>query len=463
MSLAVPLTIELDTLLGETESVCPECLARVPAVRVARGADVYLRKACPAHGRFEAVIWRGRPGYTEWVRTAAPVFPNNPVTAVQRGCPFDCGLCPDHRQQSCCVLIEVTHRCDLRCPVCFADAGGPGTRDMDPGEIEHRLRGLWETAGPVNLQLSGGEPCVRDDLSEIAALARRLGFGFIQVNTNGLRLAREPEFARRLAEAGVATIFLQFDGTRDDIYRRLRGRPLLKQKLAAIENCALSGLGVVLVPTVAPGVNADDLGAIVRLALQHQPGVRGVHFQPVSYFGRYPEAPTDADRITLPEIMQALEAQTEGQVRVEHFQPGGAEHALCSFSGNFVSMPDGSLHALARSQNASGCCGPAACEPGVARARDFVARSWAAPPAGGRAGGPAFGEWDTFLERARTHTLCLSGMAFQDAWTLDLERLRQCHIHFTEPGGACIPFCAYNLSDRHGRALYRSDGVPATA
>ena len=454
--------IELDTLLGETESVCPECLARVPAVRVARGPDVYLRKACPTHGRFETILWRGRPAYSEWGRAAAPVFPTQPATPVQRGCPFDCGLCADHRQQSCCVLLEVTQRCDLHCPVCFADAGGAGTRDLPLPEIEARLRGLWRAAGPVNLQLSGGEPGVRDDLPEIAALARGLGFRFIQVNTNGLRLARDPDFAARLAAAGVATIFLQFDGTDDAVFTRLRGRPLLAHKLAAIERCGAAGLGVVLVPTVVPGVNAHQLGEIVRLAQAKQPTVRGVHFQPVSYFGRYPQAPRDADRITLPEVMQGLEAQTGGQVAVEHFQPGGAEHALCSFSANYVTMPDGSLHPLVRPR-ASGCCAPAAAEPGVARARDFVARSWAAAPTPATPStGPALGEWDIFLERARTHTLCLSGMAFQDAWTLDLERLRQCHIHVTQPDGVCIPFCAYNLTDRHGHALYRA-AEPAVA
>src|SRR5690606_37438265 len=119
-----------------------------------------------------------------------------------------------------------------------------------------------------------------------------------------------------------------------------------------------------------------------------------------------------------------------------------------------VSMPDGRLHALARPRS-NGCCSPTPAQPGVARARDFVARSWAAPAATAPEPGPAFGEWDVFLERARTHTPCPSGMAFQDAWTLDLERLRQCHIHFCEPDGVCVPFCAYNLTDRHGRALYR--------
>jgi uncharacterized radical SAM superfamily Fe-S cluster-containing enzyme len=482
-----------EVVLGETESVCPECLARIRAVRVARGEDVYLRKACPAHGTVETVVWRGQPAFRSWQRPRAAVSPERPFTLRERGCPFDCGLCADHRQQSCCVLLEVTLRCDLRCAFCFASAGHASS-DPSPERLAARMRRLYEAAGPVNLQLSGGEPCVRDDLPAIAAVARQIGFPFIQVNTNGLRLARDPAFGQRLRDAGVATVFLQFDGTRDEIHRRMRGRPLLQQKIAAIENCGAVGLGVVLVPVVVPEINADNLGDILRFAVAHQPIVRGIHFQPVSYFGRYPTAPTDADRITLPEIMAGLQAQTDGLVRIENFRPAGAENALCSFSGSFVTMPDGRLHALTRAPVATSCCAAAepespaaassccaAAEPpqlvpielmtirrpnptqrddaGVGRARDFVARSWAAPrtvdPERQATPAERFSELDVFLARAKTHTLVISGMAFQDAWTLDLDRLRDCHIHIAEQDGRDVPFCAYNLTGTDGRGPYR--------
>jgi uncharacterized radical SAM superfamily Fe-S cluster-containing enzyme len=456
-----------DFVLAETESVCPECLGRIRATRVARGDDVYLRKECATHGVFETVTWRGRPAFGTWVRPKAPVHPQRPSTAVDRGCPFDCGLCPDHRQQSCCVLLEVTMRCDLACAFCFASAGGPAAGgaggDPDRDLLAERMRRLFDVAGPVNLQLSGGEPCVRDDLPEIAALAREVGFTFIQVNSNGLRLARDPAFARRLRDAGAATVFLQFDGTRDEIHERMRGRPLLRQKLAAIDACGEAGLGVVLVPVIVPGINDDDLGGILRFAVSHQPVVRGIHFQPVSYFGRYPAAPTNADRITLPEIIAGLAAQSGGMVRMDSFQPAGAENALCSFNGTFVSMPDGQLLPLTRTRPADACCGTAEVatievQPRVPRARDFVAASWAAPrpQALPIADVPSFGEWDVFLERSRTHTLAISGMAFQDAWTLDLDRLRDCHIHVADWGGADIPFCAYNLTSRDGTGPYRA-------
>jgi tetraether lipid synthase len=458
-----------EQVLSETESVCPECLARIPATHVARGDDVYLKKTCPEHGGFDTVIWRGPPAYASWVRPKLPSYPDNPFTPVDRGCPFDCGLCPDHRQQSCCVLFEVTQRCDLRCPVCFANAGNQPTSDPDLHIIEGWYRRLLEAGGPFNIQLSGGEPCLRDDLPDIIALGRSLGFSFFQVNTNGLRLSGDADYLKRLKGAGLATVFLQFDGMCDCIHEKLRGRPLAAQKQAAIERCAEMQVGVVLVPTLVPGVNVDDIGGIIEFGVRYSPTVRGVHFQPISYFGRYPRPPCDAARITIPEIIRAIETQTQGAIKGESFCPPGGENALCSFHGNFVLMPEGKLLPLTRHymvQHASekSCCGPTPAKEGAAKSREFVARKWSLTenvievrPAGE----PSLGEWDEFLARAQTHTFCISGMAFQDAWTLDLERLRDCYIHIASPDGRLIPFCAYNLTDQSGYPLYRPLPVPS--
>ncbi|NTU84790.1 MAG: radical SAM protein, partial [Chloroflexales bacterium] len=132
------------------------------------------------------------------------------------------------------------------------------------------------------------------------------------------------------------------------------------------------------------------------------------------------------------------------------------EHAMCSFHGNFVLLPDGRLPPLTR-HKAPGCCAPAPAEEGARRSRAFVAAHWSAPTiALSEPGpGPSFGEWDLFLARAKTHTFCVSGMAFQDAWTLDLERLRLCYIHEVSPDALIVPFCAYNLTAQDGRSLYR--------
>ncbi|HET9657535.1 MAG TPA: radical SAM protein [Kineosporiaceae bacterium] len=459
--------------------------------------DVYLRKACPDHGAWSTVIWRGAPSYRDWVRPKLPTAPTHPSTAVDRGCPFDCGLCPDHRQTTCCALLEVTRRCDLRCAVCFADAGHGRTRDasQDPPleAIERWYRSLLDAGGPVNVQLSGGEPTLRDDLPEIIRLGRRLGFGFFQLNTNGLRLSRDDSYLARLAEAGLSTVFLQFDSLRDDAHRRLRGRPLTARKLAAVQRCADAGIGVVLVPTVVPGVNLDDIGPLVQFALDLVPAVRGVHLQPVSYFGRYPRPPRDADRVTLPEIMRAVERGTGGRIPLSSFAPPGGENAWCSFHANVVVMSDGQLIPLSRNRAASGCCpAPTPAGEGAARSRRTVARLWSAPPAtagtaptaagasccggsaaaagthqqpvglepgpprAGSSGQQSLGGWDVLLERARTHTFSVSAMAFQDVWNLDLERLRDCYLHEVSPDGRQIPFCAYNLTDSEGVPLYRS-------
>lgn len=452
-----------EIVLSETQSVCPECLQRIPARRVADGDRVFLRKSCPEHGEYQVCVWQGEPDYTSWNNVQTPAWPQTDTATGSRGCPFDCGLCPEHRQQTCCVLLEVTDKCNLHCPVCFASASPGSGAEPDLKVIEGWYRLLMDKGGPYNIQLSGGEPTVRDDLPAIITLGRKLGFEFFQVNTNGLRLAADDSYAARLKAAGLNCVFLQFDGLDDDVYAKLRGRPLLAVKKRVIEVCAAQDIGVVLVPTLMPGVNDSQIGAILNFAVSKMPVVRGVHFQPVSYFGRCPENPGDTDRMTIPLIIREIERQTGGQMKARHFFPPGGEHAYCSFHGNFVLMPDGSLQPLSQANSNSGCCQARATQ-GSRRARQFVARQWSA--AGSRKTGkqeqsPAeqlagdVTSLDHFLERINTYKLAVSGMAFQDAWTLDLERLKHCFIHVVGADNRLIPFCAYNLTDRHGRSLYR--------
>jgi uncharacterized radical SAM superfamily Fe-S cluster-containing enzyme len=239
----------------------------------------------------------------------------------------------------------------------------------------------------------------------------------------------------------------------------MRGGKLLARKKQTIEHCIKHGLGVVLVPTLVPGINMDNIGDIIRLALEYAPAVRGVHFQPVSYFGRYPQSPSDTDRITIPEVIRAIEAQTGGLVRRESFKPPGGENAMCSFHANFVLMPDGELKPLTRHNSGQSCCGlPERADEGALKSRLVTAKHWSAPQTieleAGK--GPSLGGWDEFLARAQTYTFCISGMAFQDAWNLDLKRLRDCYIINVSPMGGLVPFCAYNLTDQQGRSLYRN-------
>jgi len=447
-------------IISTTESLCPECLGRIPADLIRRNGNTYLRKTCAEHGTFETVIWRGSPAYETWDVPKTPTYPEKPFTVVGKGCPYDCGLCPDHQQQPCCVLLEVTQRCDLGCPLCFASAGASTEDDPDLPTIRFWFQKLMTAGGPFNIQLSGGEPCLREDLPQIIGLGKSLGLTFFQVNTNGLRLATDIDFLKKLKSAGLSTVYLQFDGTYDAIYEKIRGHKLLLPKIAAIKNCAELQIGVVLVATLVPGINSPEVGNILKLALQYHPKVRGVHFQPVSYFGRYPGPPQNQDRITLPEVITLLEEQTKGLVKKENFKPSGGENAHCSFHGNFVVMPDGSLKPLSRHEPGTCCSRPMTAQEGRIKAQAFVSRTWAAPPEDTplQTNIPSLGEWDTFLARARTHMFSISGMAFQDSWTVDLARLRDCYILTVAPDGRLVPFCAYNLTSRQGKALYRGNG-----
>ena len=386
---------------ARTESVCPECLRTIAADK-AVGDDgyIYMIKTCPEHGSFETLIWEdGIVDYLKW--NTAPGGGNAPgrTVPVKNGCPRDCGLCEEHESAGCCVLLELTRRCSLRCPVCFASAGEV-SGEPTLGEISALYDMLMERGGPFNIQLSGGEPTIRDALPDI------------------LRLC-------------------------DSTYETLRGRALLDAKLRAIDNCAAAGLPVVLVPTLVPGVNVSETGGILRFALSRAPHVRGVHFQPVSYFGRC-ELPEPETRLTIPRVLREIERQTGGLMSIADFGGGGAESPWCSFHASYQKLPGGGLKALPRRESA--CCCKKSSE-----ARDFVADRWSlsAQPSENEDG------FDRFLREAAENSFTVSGMAFMDAYSLDLDRLRRCYICEADSERGMVPFCAYNLTASDGRSLYR--------
>ena len=314
----------MTNILSQTASLCPHCFLRIPAQKILQNGSVYLRKSCPLHGHLKDVLlWRNHPiSYEAWARPHADAVPDFPVQ-TQNGCPYDCGLCSAHRQRTCTAIIEVTQRCDLGCPVCFASSKMNSPPDPGLDEIALILEMLREREKLCPIQISGGEPATRDDLPGIVALAKTMGFNHIQINTNGLRFSGDADFARSLADAGATVIYLQFDGLTDSVYKKIRGSELLAMKLRAVERCAELKLGLILVPAIVKNINDSQIGDLIQFAKKWIPVVKGIHFQPMTYLGRYPSAPRNEDRILIPDILTAIEDQTMGELKFENFLPSG--------------------------------------------------------------------------------------------------------------------------------------------
>ena len=420
--------------IRETRSVCPVCLRNLPArLMQAEDGSVMMEKSCPEHGFFQVPVWQGKLDWESWLLEAPPL-----AEGIALCCPVSCGICREPESGTCCALREVTERGNLPCRFCFA-RGGEGIEEPPLDELKAAIRDIVRQCGQPLLQLSGGEPTLRDDLDELVRYAKEAGCSYVQLNTNGIRLAMDPDYARRLKEAGLDIVFLQFDGTREDIYESLRGMPLLEIKKEAIRVCGELRIGVTLVPTVVRGINDDNLGELIAFACAMAPAVRGIHFQPVSYFGRYPGTPGTSDRYTLDQLMADISDQAG--IPLESFMPSRCDHPLCGFHADFLIEPSGALRPLTsitHSSHSRGC---------ARDNREYVARHWRRAPEEPAPAGDFSDEmdFDTFLYRLRHNSLALSAMAFQDAMDIDLERLSRCSLHVYE-NGKLLPFCGKYLT-----------------
>ncbi|MFP4169690.1 MAG: radical SAM (seleno)protein TrsS [Methanomassiliicoccales archaeon] len=439
--------------IGETESLCPECLRTVEAEKIAEGGRVYLVKECPEHGTFKTLIWRGVEEYKDLYRYAGvPSKPESVAVDDEGDCPKICGLCHDHLQHTCLVVLEVTNGCNLNCPICFARSN-EGIRYHPSGEEIDRM---WRTVvdyveNPICVQISGGEPTIRDDLPEIVRRGKEMGVDYIEVNTNGVRLGKDIDYLRSIKEAGVDSLYFSFDGVTGDIYEQTCGEDLLEIKKKALENCAEVGMGVTLVTVVSPHINLQQVGDIIQFAKEWIPIIKGVHFQPIAFFGRYPEEPRDEDRMLMPDLIDEIERQTEGEVRKENFIPTSCANVHCDAKSLSFQMEDGSLFPMT-----SKALGPPTNTEDIAhRTREEISDLWRFidEVIGGDQGGE--GTWTGFLQRAKTHYLTISMMPFQDVWNVETERLKRCCIHMVTPDGRLIPFCLYNISSCRGETLYR--------
>ena len=443
--------------IGETNTLCPVCMKTIKAEKIAEDDVVYIVKTCPEHGSWKVKIWNGVEHYKYLYEFAAvPKTPEKFAVPQIKDCPHDCGLCNQHMQHSCLNVVEVTNHCNLNCPICFATANGCGY-DYHP-DME-TIRGMFKTVvdyvkSPRCIQLSGGEPTVRDDLPEIVRMVKEMGIEHVEVNTNAVRIAKDIEYLRALKEAGVDDFYMQFDGTKDDIYLQTRGKSLFELKEQAIANCAEVGIGITLVVTVSPNINLDHVGEIIKYAATKVPTVKGVHFQPISYFGRYPVDPENNDRVTIPELAQAIEKQTKGMLKADNFIPTSCSNVHCDMKSLSVVLPDHSLFPLTTM-----ALGPPKKTDDVAdKTRGEVSQFWRFienSMDGEDENRSDDGSWRTFVSRAKTHYLTVSAMAFQDVWTGETDRWERCCIHVVTLDGRLIPFCLFNVTNNEGETLYR--------
>lgn len=418
----------MDNALYYTVSVCPECLKRIPAVIAERSDGICMIKTCPEHGRTETLIWEAdSANYLSWLRDGGVDIGSLPHSEEEaEEMLSESGFELAAEVQPCSSALMTTNRCNMNCPVCFTRSRSEALYEPDVEECGRLLDFYRDTCGEdALLELCGGEPTVRQDLPVIARMAREKGFRYIQVNSNGKRLAASEDYCRELKEAGVTTIYLGFDGFSDDAYAAKYGENILEIKDRAITNCAAADLAVVLVPCVIPGANDDQLGAIIDYAIERSPVVRGVYFQPVSYFGIYPRG--SVDRITIPRVIRNIETQTGGRIRETDFLPGAYESAACSFQAIYIVGRDGKLSPLTKRRRRE------APLDAYMKIRQSTKQLWLP---------------------GSQKMMFIGGMAFQDAGNIDLIRIRRCSVQIIGRDGRMIPLCCKYLTGAEGNKLH---------
>ncbi len=316
----------MDETFAATRALCSVC-GRLGDAKIAFVGDrVHLVKWCPDHGETRALVSSSRAWYLKALAYVKPgTSPRSRSIATPAECPDACGLCPRHQQHTCVPLLEITPACDLSCPDCLTDGKVPAA--LSPDEVRRVVDGLVLREGRVNmLTLTGGEPTAHPRFLEVVDAVRRPEIGIVSVSTNGLRLSREPDLVRALADRDVV-ISLQLDGASPAVSRRLRGRAdLAEKKLRLVEDVLAAGGRLSLTLTLARGVNEGELPAVLDLLFRHD-GIASLMVQPLAGFGASPADPLDA--ITIPEVVQRLAAASGGVLAERDFTPLPCSHPTC--------------------------------------------------------------------------------------------------------------------------------------
>ena len=468
-------------------SLCPECMSRIPMRIYEQDGVIYLEKTCPQHGRFEDIYWGDAElfkwFYGNWYNARyVGTGLENPHTKTVSGCPFDCGICPQHKTPTILGIIDVTNRCNMACPVCFAYAGASNYVYEPSFEQIVEMIKLLRNNSPWAcnaLQFSGGEPTIRNDLPDLIHEAKKAGITHVEVNTNGLRIAEDIEYFKKLLDAGLSTLYLQFDGLREDIYKTTRARTnLVPIKQKVIDNARRIGLeSIVLVVTLAKGVNDKDLGAIVDYAVKNHDVVRCINIQPVSMAGRLQKDEMRKLRITIPDAIKEIEEQTNGVVSKWDWRPVDWPVPMTKGMGVIRNKvyPDFTMHPMCGAAtflvvDKDGSYKPIMNYVDVDR---FAEVFWGVYYSGAKGkktmaklkmlkllpmakSGFVRGLIRNVITKGSYEALgdfmrrivMIGIMHFQDVWNFDLERVQRCAIHYVTPDMKVRSFCTYNSIHR---------------
>jgi len=477
----------------QIDSLCPDCKKIIPAIIYEEGGNVLMKKTCPDHGVIQDLFFTDVDLYYRaermWYGDQRGL--ENPKVKSATICPEHCGLCNMHTSVSSLPIIDLTNRCNLTCPVCFANANAAGylyepTYDEVVGMLETLL-----TQKPVacdRVQFSGGEPTIHPNFIKIVATAKEMGFDYIQVNTNGIK-SSELEFAQACKDAGVESFYLQFDGIDDGIFKKTRGEPLLEYKFKTIENCRKVGLSVILVDTVINGLNNDHVGRVMQLAIDNYDVVKGVAYQPVSLTGRIAKRQRMKMRYTMGDLAHDMEDQLDGKINAkEDWFPMACSvplgrlvgaikgkpsltvscHPHCSM-GTYIFLEKGTgrLVPVSRFVDLEGLLGEVNTLASqvtagsgfglVSQAKAFLRlKKYFKPEEAPR--GLTFEGFlktlDGYENKSRRRvnigkpgaypSVFAATMHFMDNYNYSIERVRRCIIHYVTPNGFVYPFCTYN-------------------
>ncbi len=478
--------------MKSTRSLCPECLAIIDATIFEENGRMMIEKTCSKHGFFKDVYWSSEYQFNRFERyqhDGNGII--NPVS--QNGnCPNSCGICTSHKTTTILANIDVTNRCNMRCPVCFANSESSGYLYEPSLEQLRSMMQMLRNEKPVAcpaIQFAGGEPTMRNDIVDIVRIAFESGFNQIQMATNGIKLGKDPDLCKKLNAAGLGTVYLQFDGVTEKPYLINRGYNALPHKLRAIENCRAAGIrSISLVPTLSKGVNDDQVGDIIRFAVRNMDAVKGINFQPVSFAGRINRNERISKRITIPDFIRLAEEQTNGNIMANDFYPvpfitpishfvsahSGVPyvefsvHPHCG-TGTYLYIDEGKIIPITRFIDVEGLMefideqsfiGKPSIPKSIVKIKmvgnlvsalsKFIDTTKAPKSVDVK---KLFMNvlLDGTIEATREfhhHTLFLGAMHFMDLYNFDLERVKRCGVHYATPDGRIIPFCTYNTIHR---------------